>query len=182
MFGASSLPVGLWMRPAQTMGCIESANRTSSIVTSSRTGHQSGTNILVLVATITRARCAAPAVAPPLAAGRLIDSSPPSADGLSPAASSAGQPSLGDFPARGLSVAISAAANPALAAPSVASSSARARKSVDFPPLPMMAVVFRGMCKSSLRMPTPRVSRAQYARAEWAARDAIRPSRGKSPA
>lgn len=170
------------MRPTQTMGCVDSANRTSSIAGSSRTGHQLGTNILVLVATITCARRAASAMAVPFAAGRLVDGSPPPTDGLSPATFSVGRSSFGDVPTWSLSVAVSAAANLAPAAPPVASSSARARKSVDFPPLPMMAVVFRGMCKNSLRMPTPRVSRARYARAEWAARDATRPSRGKLPA
>ena len=182
MRGASSLPVGPWMRPTQTMGCVDSANRTSSIVGSNRTGHQSGTNILVLVATITCARCAASTMALSFAAGRLVYGSPPPTDGLSPAASLVGQSSFGNVPTWGLSVAVSAATNSAFAAPPVANSSARARKSVDFPPLPMMAVVFCGMCKNSLRMPTPRVSRARYARAEWAARDATRPSRGKLPA
>lgn len=182
MRGASSLPVGPWMLPTQTIGCVDSANRTSSIVGSNRTGHQSGTSILVLVATITCARRSASAMAFSFVAGRLVDGSPPSTDGLSPAAFSVGQSSFGDVPIWGLSVAVSAAMNSAFAAPPVASSSARVRKSVDFPPLPMMAVVFRGMCKNSLRMPTPRVSRARYARAEWAARDATRPSRGKLPA
>lgn len=182
MFGVSSLPVGSWIRPTQTMECVESANRTSSIVASSRTGHQSGANILVLVVTITRARRPAPAVAAPLVAGRLLTARCHPADGLSPRLPRSGSLRSAIFLPGAYRSQISAAANPALAAPSVASSSARARKSVDFPPLPIMAVVFGGMCKSSLRMPTPRVSRARYARAEWAARDAIRPSRGKLPA